>query len=56
LRNVSAVNFPPVSNAINADDPLGISNFIDHTIVADANPPIVLTPGKIAATWRPKIP
>ena len=56
LRNVSAVNFPPVSNAINADDPLGISNFIDHTIVADANPPIVLTPGKLAATWRPRIP
>jgi hypothetical protein len=42
----SAVNFPPVSNAINADDPLGVSNFIDHTIVADANPPIILTPGK----------
>ena len=55
-RLLLAINFSPMPNAIDVDDPLGVGNFIDHTIVADANPPIVLTPGKLAATWRSRIP
>jgi len=51
-----AVSFSSMSNAINADDAVGISNFVNHTIVADAYPPVVFAPANLSASWRSGIP
>jgi len=45
-----------MSNAINADNLVGISNFVDYTIVTDTYPPIVFAPAKFSASWRSRIP
>jgi len=55
LHKISAINFSAMSNAIDADNLIGVSNFVDHTIVTDAYPPIVFTAGKLSATCRSRI-
>ncbi len=42
-----------MSNAINANNLVGICNLINHTIVTDTYSPIVFTAAKLSATWRP---
>jgi len=51
-ERVLAVSFSSMSNAINAADAVGISNFVNHTIVADAYPPVVFAPANLSASWR----
>ena len=44
-----------MSNMINVDNPLGISNFVNHAIVPDAYSPIVFAPAKFPATQWSRI-
>lgn len=44
-----------MSNTINSDNLIGISNFVDHTIVTDAYPPIVFAPAEFPATGWSRI-
>jgi len=45
-----------MTNTIDSDNVIGISDFVDHTVVADAYPPIVFATGKLSAAWRSGIP
>ena len=47
------VNFFSVTNPIDPNDPVGIGNFVDHAVIADANPPIILASGELPAPKRP---
>ena len=51
----SAINFATMSHAINSHNSNRIGNLVDHTISADANPPVVLRSRKFAAANRPRI-
>jgi len=53
-QKISAVNFSSMSNSVNSNEPLGIANFIDHAVIADANAPVVLCSSEFPAasgTW-----
>ncbi len=40
-----------MTNTIDSDNVIGISDFVDHTIVADAYPPIVFATGKLCGQF-----
>ena len=44
-----------MSNTINTDNLIGISDFVNHTIVTDAYSPIVFAAAKFSTTSRPRI-
>ena len=44
-----------MSDAIHSHDSNRIGDLVDHTISADANPPVVLRSHKFAAANRPRI-
>jgi len=42
MNHLLTIDFPPVSNAINANFERGIIYFIDDAVISDANPPVVI--------------
>lgn len=40
---------PDAIHADNADD---IRDFIDYTVISDANPPVIGRTGKVCGIWR----
>jgi len=49
------INLSPMPNTINSDNLISIDNFVNHTIVTDANPPIVFAPAKFPAARGSRI-
>jgi hypothetical protein len=46
------VNFSPMSNPIDSNNLVDISDFVNYTIVTDADSPIVLAPAKFPTACR----
>jgi hypothetical protein len=45
-----------VTHSIDPNDPVRISNFVDHAVIADANPPIILASYEFPTAVRPRVP
>jgi hypothetical protein len=51
----SAINFSSMSDPVNSHNFCRIGNLVDHAIMTDPNPPVVLRSSKFATASRPRL-